>query len=130
MRDAAGELDHFETALNIAFGIGNGLAVLGRQQFCQLVELVLHEIDEFHQHAGAALRVGRRPGRKGRLRHRNGMLDFGMLGERDLGLHLAGIGVEHVSEPPRCALHGLAADEMPDLAHLGPPLLAAASVFS
>src|SRR5260370_13252973 len=51
-----------------------------------------------------------------------------MLGEGDLGLHLAGIGVEHVSESARCAVDGFAADEMPDLAHRVPPFLAAPTI--
>ena len=45
------------------------------------------------------------------------VLDLGVLGQRDLGLHLAGIGIEHIAEPPRTALDLLAADEMADLAH-------------
>ena len=32
MRNAAGELDHFEAALDVALGVGEGLAVLGRQK--------------------------------------------------------------------------------------------------
>ena len=41
MRDAAGEFDHFEAALDVAFGVGNGLAVFGRQQLGEAVIFLL-----------------------------------------------------------------------------------------
>jgi hypothetical protein len=37
MRNAAGELDHFEAALDVALGVGEGLAVLGGQQPREIV---------------------------------------------------------------------------------------------
>jgi hypothetical protein len=40
-----------------------------------------------------------------------------MLGEGDLGLHLAGVGIEHVAEAAGGSGHFLAADKMADLAH-------------
>jgi hypothetical protein len=40
-----------------------------------------------------------------------------MLGEGDVGLHLAGIGIEDVAEATGGAGHFFAADEMADLAH-------------
>ena len=39
MRDAAGELDHFEAALDVALGVGDGLAVLGGEELGEAVEL-------------------------------------------------------------------------------------------
>jgi hypothetical protein len=39
MRDAAGELDHLEPALDVALGVGHDLAVLARQQFGELVHV-------------------------------------------------------------------------------------------
>ena len=48
-------------------------------------------------------------------------LDLGLAGERDLGLHLAGIGIEHVAQSAGGALDLLAADEMADLTHGLPP---------
>src|SRR5690606_6497214 len=65
---ADGELDHLDSALNVAFRIGDGLTVLPGQLVGQLVVVPGHEIDEFHQDAGTALRVRRRPGRLGCLR--------------------------------------------------------------
>ena len=121
MRNAAGELDDFEAALHVALGVGERLAVLGGQQPRQLVELLLRQFEELHHHARAALRVGRRPGRLCRFGNRDGVLDLGVLGERDLGLHLAGVGIENVAEPPRSPLHLFAADEVADLAHAVSP---------
>ena len=40
-----------------------------------------------------------------------------LAGKGHLGLHLAGVGVEHVAGPPGRALDLLAADEMADLTH-------------
>ena len=117
MRDAAGEFHHLEAALDVALGVGEGLAVLGRQQLGEVVVFLLDQLEELEHHAGAPLRIGRRPGRLRRFGIGDGVLDLGMLGERDLGLHLAGIGIEDVAEPPGGALDRLAADEMADLAH-------------
>ena len=121
MRDAAGEFDHFEAALDVAFGVGEGLAVLGGEQPRQRVEFLLHQFEELEHDARAPLRIGRRPGRLRRFGDGNGVLDLGMLGEGDLGLHFAGVGIENVAEAPRCAIHLFAADEMADLAHGSSP---------
>ena len=121
MRNAAGELDDFQAALHVALGVGERLAVLGGQKPRQLVELLVRELEELHEHARAALRIGRRPARLRRFGNRDGVLDFGMLGQRDLGLHLAGIGIENVAEPSRSPLHLFAADEVADLAHAVSP---------
>ena len=121
MRNAAGELDHFEAALDVALGVGEGLAVLGREKPRQLVEFLLHQIEEFHQHARAPLRIGGGPGRLRRFGDRDGVLDLGVFGQRHLGLHLAGIGVEDVAEASRSPLHLFAADEVADLTHVVSP---------
>src|SRR5882757_7519775 len=117
MRDAAGELDHFEAALDVALGVGEGLAVLGRQQPGEAVELLLRELEELEQHARAPLRIGRGPGRLRRRGIGDGSLDLRCRGQGDLGLHLAGIGIEHVAAATGRAGDRLAADEMADLAH-------------
>ena len=117
MRDAAGELDHFEPALDVALGVGEGLAVLGGEQPREVVEFPLQQLEELEHHARAPLRIGRGPGRLRRLGVGDRVLDLGLLGEGDLGLHLAGIGIEHVAGAAGRALHLLAADEVADLAH-------------
>jgi hypothetical protein len=117
MRDAAGELHHFDATLDVTARVGNGLAVLGGEQLGEIVVFLLDQLKELEHHAGAALRIGRSPGRLGRLGIGNGVLDFGMLGERDPGLHLAGVGIEDVAETPGDALDSLAADEMANITH-------------
>src|SRR5262249_19308212 len=59
--DTAGELDYFESALDVAFGVGDRLAVLGGEELGETVEFLLHPLEELEQHARATLRVGRRP---------------------------------------------------------------------
>ena len=114
MRNAAGEFDHFEAALDVALGVGNGLAVLARQQVGELVVVALRQFEELHHDAGAALRVGGAPLDLGGL----GVLDrgaqFGLGGQIDLGLDLAGHRLENVGRPSRSALDLAAADEMSD----------------
>ena len=74
----------------------------------QAVEFLLHQFEELEQHARAPLRIGRGPGRLRRCRIGDGVFDLGLAGERDLGLHLAGIGIEHVAgaarKPPATSL--------------------------
>ncbi len=61
VRDADGELDDLDAALDVALGVGDGLAVFERQEFGQLVDVLVDQLDELHHHAGATLRVPRRP---------------------------------------------------------------------
>ena len=91
--------------------------MLRGQQRRQIVEISLNQVQELHQHPGAALRVGRRPGRKGRLGDCDRLLDHGALGKSHLGLNLTGIGIEHLAVAARRRVHELSADEMTNLAH-------------
>ena len=61
MGNAARELGDFETSLQIAEGIGNGLAVLRRDQACQLLAMGIGKLEELHHHAAAELRILGRP---------------------------------------------------------------------
>ena len=61
MRDAAGEFDNLDTALQVAQRIGNGLAVLHGDQRGQFLGMGAGEFEEAHHHAGPHLRVLRRP---------------------------------------------------------------------
>ena len=67
----------------------------------EVVVFLLHQLEELEHHARAALRIGRGPGRLRGLGIGDGLLDLGLAGERDLGLHLAGIGIEHVARVGR-----------------------------
>ncbi len=55
------EFHDFEAALNVALGVGNGLAVLAGEKFGKRLIFLLGKLQEFHQHADAFLRVLRRP---------------------------------------------------------------------
>ena len=117
VRNAAGELDDFEAALHVALGVGEGLAVLGREKPGETVEFTLRQFEKLHEHACAPLRIDGCPGRLRGLGDGDRMLDLGTFGEGDARLHLTGIGIKHVAETSRCPFHLGAADEMADLAH-------------
>ena len=121
MRHAEREFDHLDAALNVALGVGDRLAVLARQGLGELVVVLGDEVDELHQHAGAALRVDRGPGRLRRL----GVLDrgahLGLGGERDMRAHRAVHRLEDVGGSARLAGDVLAADEMPVFDHRSAP---------
>ena len=78
-------------ALDVALGVGEGLAVLGGEQPREVVVFGLDQLEKLEHHARAALRIGRGPAREGGLRVRDRLFDLGLAGERDLGLHLAGV---------------------------------------
>ena len=115
--NAAGKFDHFEAALNIAARIRYGLTVLGRQEFGELVVFLVHEFEKLEHHAGAALRISGGPGWLRGFGVGDRGLDLGFAGERDLGLHVTGIGIEDVAGAPGGSLDRLAADEMANIAH-------------
>jgi hypothetical protein len=60
---AAGEFDDFDPALDVALGVGQHLAVFGREQLGQAVVFFGGQLQKFEHHPRAALRVGGRPGR-------------------------------------------------------------------
>src|SRR5207244_480460 len=105
----------------------NGLALCGGDKPGKAVHLLLCEFEKLEQHARAALGVRRRPGELSGLRIGDGSFHLRLVREGDLGLDLAGIGVEYVAAASRGAGDGLAANEMSDLAHGVPPLTAASS---
>src|SRR5262245_39256430 len=121
MRDAAREFDHLDTALDVALGVGDHLAVLGGEELREVVVVLRAKLQELEHHARAALRVRGRPARKRGLRIRDRLFHLGLAGERDLGLHLAGVWIEHIPGAARSAGNLLAANEMADLTHGNAP---------
>jgi hypothetical protein len=89
----------------------------------------LNKLQELEHHAGAALRIGGRPGREGSLGVADRLPDLCPARERDPGLNITGVGVKDIAETARCALYCFAADEMTDFTHpvfsLGPNAAAA-----
>jgi hypothetical protein len=117
VRNAAGEFDHLEAALNVVLGIGNCLAVLARQPVRELVVIALREFEELHHDAGAALRIGR----ASFWLRRQGVLDrraqFALRGQRDLRLNVDRHRFKHVGKSARLSYDFLAADKVSNCLH-------------
>jgi hypothetical protein len=114
VRDAAGEFDDFDAALDIALGVLDGLAVLAGEQDGELVLVGVEQLNEAGEHAGALLRVRRAPGGLRGFGLRDGVVDLGFAREAHLRLHFAGAGVVHVGEAAGRRLDPLAIDEVRD----------------
>ncbi len=112
MRNARCELAHFEATLDVALGVGNGLAVLARQRIGKLVHVAVQQVDEAREDAGAALRIGRRPRRLRTTRVLDGLVDLGDRRERHARRNLARHRPEYIAKPTAGAADLLAADEM------------------
>jgi hypothetical protein len=121
MRRPDADLNHFESALDVPFGVGDGLAVLAREYLCEFVIVALRQFEEFHQHAHASLRIGRRPGRLRRLGVLDSCTQFGGRGERDRTAHRAVHRLHHVLLASAGAGDALAADEMAIFDHVSLP---------
>jgi hypothetical protein len=117
MRNPTSKFDYLNAALNVAARVGNCLSMLGREKLGERIELSLDQFEKFKHDAGTALRIGCRPAWLSRLRIRDGMLDLGVFGERDLGLDFTGIGIKHIAKTPRATCNRLATYEMADLTH-------------
>ena len=115
------ELDDLDAALDVALGVGNGLAVLAGEQLGELVIILRDQVEELHQYAGAALRVDRRPFRLGFERVLDRSAHVGGGGERHLADHRAVHRLVDVGRAARGARDMLAADEVTDLTHGVPP---------
>jgi hypothetical protein len=115
VRDADGELDHLDAALNVALGIREGLAVFAGEQSGEFVDVLIDEVHELHHHAGPALRIPRRPVLLGLRRAGDGGVDVGRGRHRHRGLHLPGVGVHHVGGALGPSGRALAVDEMRNL---------------
>ena len=117
MRDAAGELDHLQAALDVALGVGDDLAVLAGKDLGQFVDPAFDQSLEFEHHPRAALRIGRRPADLGPGGGLNGGVEFVGGGEGDARLNLPGIGIEDVAEATGGPVDGRSVHEMLNLAH-------------
>src|SRR5262245_36244851 len=113
MRDAGGELADLEAALNVAGRIGDGLAVLAREEGRKLFLVPVEESHEIQKDAGAHLRVAGGPLRLGCGGIGHGGRDLVARSKGDAGLNLAGVGVVDIAEATAPAGDALAADEMP-----------------
>ena len=111
------EFDDFEATLNVAFGVGDGFAVLARQRFSQLVHVPVDQTDSFHHHPRPALGVGGSPFDLGNSRRGNSSVKLVFAGERHAGLDFAGGRVENIGKTTGRAFDVLAVDEMGKFLH-------------
>ncbi len=117
MGDAAGELDHLQAPLDVAFGIGDHLAVFRRKQLGQRVHIGFDEALEFEHHPRAALGIGGRPDRLSRQRRSDRAVEVRLAGQTNLSLHFPGIGVEHVAKAAGRGVERRTVHEIGDLTH-------------
>ena len=121
MRHAEREFDHFDAALDIALGVGDRLAMLAGKNVGEFVVVLRDEIEELHQDARAALRIGRGPADLCGGGVLDGGAHLGLGGERDMRAHRAVHRLENFGRASRLAGDMLAADEMPVLDHGSAP---------
>ncbi len=112
MRDAGCELGDLEAALDVAFGVGDDLAVLAGEFVGKLVHVAVQEIDELGHDPGPPLRIGRGPGGLRGLGVGDGGPNLRRGGERHPRRDLSGHRPEHVGEPARRALDPPASNEV------------------
>ncbi len=111
-----------EAALDVALGVGNRLAVLAGEQFGQRLHFLLDQIEEFHQHAHAPLRVGGGPGRLRGLGVFDRLAQVILGAERDLAAYRAVHGLHHVLAAAARRGDVLTADKMSEFLHRFAPL--------
>ena len=106
--------NHFQATEHIALGIGQGLALLGRQDGGQLRHVFADELLVLQEDAGACADGGLFPGLEGFLGRGHGGVDFFRGGKRHAGQHFLRGRVHHVAPLRGLGLDELAADQQFD----------------
>ena len=114
LRDATGELHHFQPAHDLALRVGQHLAVLAGDQRGQPVDIALHQVAEAEQHPRADMRRGRRPARESRLGAGDGPIDQRRVGQSHAARLQPRRGIEHRRGAPARTVHPIARDKMRD----------------
>ena len=110
LRGGCREFDDFGTALDLALGVRQHLAVLGGDDGGKLVGARIEDAQKLVEDAGAAQRRRGCPGREGLLGHRDGLVHLSGGGERHGRRLLAGRRVED-GRGAALSGHFVAADE-------------------
>ncbi len=110
MGNAGGEFDDLDAARHLALGVGEHLAVLGRDQAGQVVAALVQQFQELEHDPRTAQRRGIGPGREGHVGSGHGGVDFCGTGQGHTPGYGAGGGVEHVSLAATAAVDGLSVD--------------------
>ena len=117
VRRADADLDHFQPALDVALGVGDCFSMFPREYVGERVILPVYELEEFHQHAHAALRVGGSPADLRRLGVFDGRAEFLLRSQRHGAAHRAIHGLHDVLLAAAGSGDTFAADEMPVFDH-------------
>src|SRR6516225_9085177 len=117
MRDAAGELYHFETAGDFTLGVGEDLAVLLGDHTRQCIVVAVQEFEELEHDACAGQGWRRRPSGKGRGRGLDRPIDLAGTGEGDPASPLPSRRIVDVARSPVRSGDALAVDVVLDVAH-------------
>ena len=115
VRNAAGELHHFQAAGDFAARVGQGLAVLGGDRPGQRVGIALDQRPQPEHHPRTLQRRRRRPVGKRRLRRGHGRLHVIGARQRHARADLAAGGVEYIAVPGAVAGLFAAADMVLEL---------------
>ncbi|MNK99403.1 hypothetical protein D3C87_1197960 [compost metagenome] len=117
--DGAGVLDHFQATENIAFGVGNGLALLGAQDRGDALGVFANQRLELEHDAHPRADGRQLPGLEGAMGRTDGRVDFFGGGKRHFGQHLLGRRVDDVVPFGGLGFDPLAVDQQFDLLHGG-----------
>ena len=106
MRNAAGEFDHLDAALDVALSVGDGLAVLARKHFGEADRFPC-AISSRNLNMTRARRCGLVLAQAGcaALAFSTAAAHLALGGERDLGDHFAGHRLEDIGRPAGSALY-------------------------
>src|SRR5690606_9239160 len=117
--DGRSVLDHFQAAEDVAFGVGQGLALLGTQGLGDALGVLADQRLQLEHDAHAGADRGFAPGGEGALGSRHGGIDFLHGGERHPCQHLLGGRVDDIAPLGGLGLDPLAVDQQLDLLDLG-----------
>src|SRR5262249_47310710 len=113
--DADGKFANFKPALDVAKRVGNGLAVLAREQCGEGLLVAAQQLDKTQEHTGADLRIlgGPRGLRNTCIKNRCRPSPFGC--KADPRLHFARVRVVDIAEPAALSGDPLSGNEVSDL---------------
>ncbi|MCY1179218.1 hypothetical protein D9M73_196040 [compost metagenome] len=112
-------LDHFQSTENIAFGVGNGLALLGAQDRGDALGVLANQRLELEHDAHPRADGRQLPGLESTMSSADGSVDFFRSGKRHFGQHLLGRRVDDVVPFGGLGFDPLAVDQQFDLLHGG-----------
>ena len=95
--NAAGDFDVFDGAAHFGFGFGESLAIFLRDDAGDVVDVIFEQHLQLEERLDAVFGRSAAPFGEGRGGGFDGLVDFGGIGERDLGENFAGRGIDYVA---------------------------------